>query len=264
MSKRNVASRAPLVNGRSDSDGPGASAEPSHVGDAAEPAHVGAGATTPEPSPAVADAARLDVSAFAAQPATPPPSTSGPDPFDLESLRLSQDELGTAGLGVKKALLCVPVRKPDKFWFCRVHPDAAYRLSTFTIELKEEREVYLVARPLWEALAARNAMRPKLLVTAINRQGTLFLWEVSLPRSDGRTDEWSRTALEAVEMATRQWVCVSANMNLGAYDVWPATGNLGEPAWPEVPFNDLLKIAFKDRLISDWDHPVLQKLRGEV
>src|SRR5262245_49032803 len=51
---------------------------------------------------------------------------SGPDPFDPAALRLSEDH--AANLGVKKALLTVPVRKPDKSWWVRVHPDEKYRL----------------------------------------------------------------------------------------------------------------------------------------
>jgi hypothetical protein len=42
----------------------------------------------------------------------PPLDADAPDPFDPESLRLSQDF--SAALGVKKALLTVPVRKPAK------------------------------------------------------------------------------------------------------------------------------------------------------
>lgn len=195
------------------------------------------------------------------QPAAPP--DAGPDPFDPVNLRLPPDF--SASIGVKKALLTVPVRKPDKSWFVRVHPDAGYRLQTAVIELKDERsEVYLVAPSLWSELAAETMFRPKLLVTAINRQGVVFLWEVNLPRSDGRADEWSRSALEALDMASKQWVRVVANMALGGYEVYTASGELGDPAWPDLPFKELLRIAFKDRLITDRSHPVLRRLRGEV
>ncbi len=188
---------------------------------------------------------------------------AAPDPFDPASLRLSQDF--SASIGVKKTLLTVPVRKPDKSWFVRVHPDAAYRLQTAVIELKDERsEVYLVAPPLWPELAAEVTFKPKLLATAINRQGVAFLWEVNLPRPDGRADEWSRTALEALDMAGKQWVRVVANMALGGYELYTASGELGEPRWPDMPFRDLLRIAFKDRFITDRSHPVLRRLRGEV
>src|SRR5262245_50605601 len=67
-------------------------------------------------------------------------SSASPDPFDPDSLRLSHDV--TTSLGVKKALLTVPVGKPDKSWFFRVHPEEAYCLPTAVIEIKEDRETY--------------------------------------------------------------------------------------------------------------------------
>ena len=194
------------------------------------------------------------------QPAALP--DTGPDPYDPVSLRLPQDF--SASIGVQKTLLTVPVRKPDRSWFVRAHPDASYRLQTAVVELKEDREVYLVAPPLWSELGAEVTFKPKLLATAINRQGVVFLWEANLPRADGRADEWSRTALEALEMASKQWVRVVANMALGGYEVYTASGELGAPTWPDLPFKDLLRIAFKDRYITDHAHPVLRRLRGEV
>jgi hypothetical protein len=193
-----------------------------------------------------------------------PTAPAGPDPFDPASLRLSQDF--AASLGVKKALLAVPIRKPDKAWFVRVHPDEAYRLQTAVVELKEDRgaETFLVAPSLWPDLAAEATFSPRALFTAVNRQGVLFLWPVRLPGPDGRVDEWSRTALEAADLAGRGWVRVAANMGLGAYDVFQASGQLPEPEWPDVPFRELLRIAFKDRFISDLNHPVLRRLRGEA
>ena len=38
-----------------------------------------------------------------------------------------------AGLGVKKVVTTVPVRKPDRQWFFRVHPDEAWRLPAAVI-----------------------------------------------------------------------------------------------------------------------------------
>lgn len=191
-----------------------------------------------------------------------PAAAAAPDPFDPASLRLTSDFLAAGG--VQKALLTVPVRKPDKSWFVRAHPDPAYRLQTAVIELKEDRETYLVAPTLRSNLAAEATFKAKLLVTAMNRAGTLFLWELNLPRADGRTDEWTRTALEAVELATQNWVRVAANMALGAYDVYQASGALSEPEWPTLPFRELLRVAFKDRFVDTLDHPVLRRLRGEV
>src|SRR5262249_23687849 len=189
------------------------------------------------------DPAELEQPAAASAPA-------GPDPFDPAALRLSQDF--AASLGVKKALLSVPVRKPDKAWFVRVHPDEGYRLQTAVIELKEDRGGgnYLAAPSLRPDLAAEAPFSPRALFPAVNRQGVLFLWPIRLPAPDGRVDEWSRTALEAAHLATKGWVRVAANMSLGAYEVFQATGHLGVPEWPQLPFRERLRVAFRAPLMN--------------
>ena len=88
------------------------------------------------------------------------------------------------------------------------------------LELKEDRETYLVDRNLWGELPGE--LIPKVLFTVINRQGVLTLWPIRLPGEDGRHDEWNRSALEAAEMAQKEWIRVAANMSLGAYEVYRA------------------------------------------
>ena len=169
-----------------------------------------------------------------------------------------------SSIGVKKELLTVPVKKPSKEWFCRVHPDPEMRLQTGVIELKEDREMFIVDPSLWSVLSTESTFSPRLFVTAINRQSVVFLWPIRLPRADGKLDEWSKSSLEAVNIAQERWVRVAANMSLGAYEIFTAPGELSEPEWPDKSFRDLLSIAFKDRLIDSMEHTVLKKLRGEL
>jgi hypothetical protein len=51
---------------------------------------------------------------------------------------------------------------------------------------------------------------------------------------------------------------------MGAYEVFQPSVVVPEPEWPELGFRDLLKLAFRDRFIGAFDHPVLRKLRGEL
>jgi hypothetical protein len=182
-----------------------------------------------------------------------------PDPFNPASLRIGQDFGAT--LGVKKALLTVPVRKPAREWWVRVHPDPAYQLQTAVIELKEDRETYLVDPALWADLSTESTFGPRALFTAVNTQGVVFLWPIRLPGADGRIDEWNRSAVDAAALAKDRWVRVQANMSLGAYDVL-TSDNEKAPAWPQASLRDLLAIAFKERFIQTLDHPVVQRLRG--
>src|SRR6478672_5007090 len=106
-----------------------------------------------------------------------------PNPFDPAALRLSQSFADT--VGVKKLLTTVPVRKPSRQDFVRVHPDPSYRLTpAATIEVKEDREVYLITPKMAQALPGEFAT--VTLLTTINRQGTLHLWPVKMPLPDGR------------------------------------------------------------------------------
>ena len=186
---------------------------------------------------------------------------ASPNPFDPAALRLDQSFADT--VGVKKHLMTVPVRKPNRQDFVRVHPDPEYRLTPAAIiEVKEDREVYLVTPNMAQDLPGEFAAAT--LFTAINRQGVLHLWPVKLPGPDGKHNEWHRSAAEAAELAMKRWLRLTANMSLGAYEVFEATGDLPEPEWPDLPFPEILKIAFRDRIVDRADHPLVQRLRGQV
>jgi hypothetical protein len=205
-----------------------------------------------------------DLSAATALPFSPngvPTLEPGPDPFDPESLRLPQDfQVATK---VRKALLTIPVKKPNREWFIRVHPDTAYHLHTRVIEIKNPDEVYLVNQALAPELEGEITFTAKMLFLAINRQNIPFFWPVRMPGNDGRRDNWSASALDAAQLATTRWVRVTSDMTLGAYQVLYAE-YAHEPEWPEQPMHALLRIAFRDRYIDSLDHPILKQLRGEV
>src|SRR5690348_15937683 len=88
-----------------------------------------------------------------------------PNPFDPAALRLDQSFAET--VGVKKLLTTVPVRKPNRQDFVRVHPDPAYRLTPAAIlELKEDREVYLITPAM--AMELPGEFAGATLYTSIN------------------------------------------------------------------------------------------------
>jgi hypothetical protein len=181
-----------------------------------------------------------------------------PDPFDLESLRLNASFIETAG--VTKLLTTVPSRRPGPQEFVRTHPAAEYRADFAMIDLKDEQEAYLVRLEIVPELAGEVVF--KTLFTAVNRQRVVFLWPVRLPTPDDRKTEWARLQREAAEMAMTKWTRVKANMSLGAYEITVAESVVAEPEWPELPFQELVRIAYRDRMITTVDHPVVKRLRG--
>jgi hypothetical protein len=181
------------------------------------------------------------------------------DPFAPENLRLSQSFNET--VAVKKLLTTVRVRKPNSQDFVRVHPDAAFREDFPVIQLKDDNEQYLVVADLVPELASEVVN--VTLYLAANKQGVVFFWPVRLPMPDGKDFDAWRSAREAAELATKKWIRLKWNKSLGAYEIGEAMGQLSEPEWPaDLSYWDLIKIAFRDLIIKDLDHPVVKRWRG--
>lgn len=178
--------------------------------------------------------------------------------FDLNALRLPQN-FGDA-LGVKRVLTRVPVRKPNKSEFFRVRAGESWRFQTMILEIKEESETYLVAPGVWNVVF--ELLRPAMLHLAIDRRNNVFLIPVPLPGQDGRRNPWHQSLAEVVATAETQWVRSVANMAIGGYDMLVAEAALSEPEWPDTPFDELLEIAFRGRIIQSPDHPVVAQLLG--
>jgi hypothetical protein len=182
------------------------------------------------------------------------------NPFDPARLRLSQDF--ASAIGVKKVLTTVQCRKPHRHEFVRVRQGAEWRLQAGMFEEKIHRENYIVKPSMWSELLGE--IHPVCLFYTVTRQGDVLLWPVKLPGVDGKSNSWNESALAAATLAETKWVRVVANMPGGLYDVFEAAGELTEPVWPELPFAEILRLAFKDRFIQSADHSVVKALRGEV
>jgi hypothetical protein len=185
---------------------------------------------------------------------------NSPDPFDPESFRLK--ELPTDAAGIKKHISRIPVGRPDKQTWVRVHPDPRWRICPASIiELKVEREIYLVRPDIVPAIT--DECTNVNLYTVIDRSGNLLIWKCTLPSLTGRGSDWHRTALEAAEDAMSNWIRVMPNHKVGCYEWHYPLNRMPDPAWPEMSMSEILKIAFRDHVIDSEDHPVIQTLRGK-
>lgn len=207
-----------------------------------------------------------DASGGAAPPGVTPPVSQqvpsfDPESFNIGAFRLDQSLVEHAG--GKKLLTTIPVRKPSKECWFRTHPDEKCRLPSPVIELKEKGETYLVARSLWPELMGESTFVAKLFVPTLTRQGDLLLWPIRLPGEDGNLDDWNASAMEAATIAQTKWVRMSAKRSLGAYEIIVGPEPQPEANWPELSLDEIVRTAFKGRIIEKLDHPVIRQLRGQ-
>jgi hypothetical protein len=199
--------------------------------------------------------------AAAFEPTHPAAPAAPPDPFDPAALHLGADY--SEGLGVRKVISTVPVRKPNKSEWFQVRPGPAWRLQTALLEVEAgvDRAAYLVAKHLWPDLSGE--ISPALVLTCTNRAGDLFLWRVKLPGPDGRTNTWTESALRIAQAAESTWCRMVADTTNGHYTHFEPAAELPEPKWPEgLDFHQILKIAFRDKFIDTADHAILRALWG--
>lgn len=197
------------------------------------------------------------------------PTTSSPvspsvgtDAFaaNLSAMRLSANYGST--LGVTKLLTKVVVGKAKPAVFFRSHPDARMTFPAMVYEDKEAREQYLVDPSVAQELG--GLVRPVLLCAAIDRQNNPFLIPVPLPGEDGSRNPWHESLAQAVEHAKKVWLRMSANMRVGAYDIYVAEGTLPDPEWPAHDMDALVQVAFRGKIITSLEHPVIQSMLGRI
>jgi len=180
-------------------------------------------------------------------------------PEDLTTFALTEEFI--AGV-TKKVLTTVPVRKPSKDAFVRTTTTDSHWKIYSILELRGEEKTYIVAPAVAAALEmeGETTLAKARLVPTIDRRGNYFLWPLKVT---DRELTWHLSALRAAELAKSKWVRIQANMSAGAYDTCVAEMQSVDPIWPEEDMTTILKIAFKDKVISSHDHPVLKELRGD-
>jgi hypothetical protein len=184
------------------------------------------------------------------------------DEIDFDGLRLPPN----AQLIAIKDYSIIPVRKPKKTEWIRVHPGDDWRIDLAIYE-EEAGETYLVGRDYFGYLNELKLVKlARIFTVLVYGSGVLFLSPIGLPDVDGKINSYNRSRAEAYLKAETEWVRISANKDLGGYDCWTPEAPMQEPEWPSPPHSlkEMLNIAFKDRYINAPDHPIIKQLRGKL
>jgi hypothetical protein len=65
-------------------------------------------------------------------------------------------------------------------------------------------------------------------------------------------------------LAKKEWVKLVSDMTGGCYRAYRAKGSLPKPVFPEKSLEELLRIAFRGRVIDSENHPVVRQALGMV
>ncbi len=176
--------------------------------------------------------------------------------LDVAGLALSQNY--TELVQVTSQTVGVEITRPSRLEFIRTHAVWLFICAMLEIDF----EHWILAPALYPKYFREAAA--KVLIPAVTRRGQIFLWPIRLPGVDGRLDRWNQTAKYAAELAQSKWVRLVSNRKIGDYDIEIAEG-IGEPTWPKdiTSMEQLLELAFRDKVIASESHPVLLRLAGK-
>lgn len=175
----------------------------------------------------------------------------------IENLRLTQD---FDELPVEQALVHVPIGKPAKSSFFRVHPDAEYTFDTLILERKETNETYLITPAISQLIPGLT--RAVRLHLAVDRQGNPRLIPLPLPGADGRSNPWHLSLQNILQLGRQHWIRIQANMTANSYDAFKAPLQ-DAPIWPNKTMLELVEIAARGKIIDNENHPMIRELLGE-
>lgn len=176
--------------------------------------------------------------------------------LNLDKYRLDQSFQSS---GVKKVITHIPVDRPKQDFF-RIKNEEHFDCGLLIDE--RTKDGYLLDPTIYELLI-KDAKLARLYF-GVTMQGNPFFWARKLPSPDGKLDSWNESAHRIAEMAKNKWLRVTSNRELGAYEAHTVESSTKEPVWPDMSLEELIEIAFKDRMIDNEDHELVRYLLGEI
>lgn len=175
---------------------------------------------------------------------------------DLAALGRPIDEIVPS----EKVLTSLPVRKPKRDEWIRLHPEIHTR--AYIYESREDNSWYVVLPTVVEPML--DVVRYVQLTLAVNYGGSAFVHPVPVP-TERKAHRAHITGFAGAEQAMREWVRISWNGS--EYDIYRRSSAKVEPAWPAEVTNpsEMLRFAAKAggfEVIDSLDHPVVRELQG--
>jgi hypothetical protein len=192
------------------------------------------------------------------------PITVG-NPMDAASLAIDQSHMEEFASVEEKSSI-VECRRPPKGVFFTVRPETTKqwkdRKFYFMLQM-QGRDPYLVAPHIANHKKDEDVIRPVLIVRYVTMAGEEGLWPLKLDQPDSKSNRWNTSALNILELAASgKWVRIVSAKNHYRHQVSPKTLAEVPPRFSDSSFDDLINIAFKDRIISSLKHEIWEALES--
>ena len=183
--------------------------------------------------------------------------------IDLERVRARADQ--SIDLGVTTEYTMIPVRnpRPDEFFMCM--PDEDYSMDAHILSLKTENEWYMIEPDILPEIQLESQLRVRTVYVCVTMNSTPFVTCIPQPDEMGKINSWHQSGHITMEEAKQCWVRRQADKANGGYTITKAmNAKLPDPKWPTMTLSEIIGRAFDKFYIDDINHPVLQRLRGEM
>ena len=191
------------------------------------------------------------------------PITAG-NPAAAASLAIDQSHMEEFASMEEKSSI-VECQRPPKGIFFTVRSETTKprdRGFYFLLQI-EGRDPYLVAPDIANQKTDEDVIRPVLIVRYITMAGEEGLWPLKLDQPDAKSNRWNQSALRIMELAeSGKWVRIVSAKNHYRYQVSKRTFEEVPPQFSDRSFDDLINIAFKDRIISSLKHEIWEALES--
>lgn len=182
------------------------------------------------------------------------------DEFSPENLRLL-NKIDLKDL-ITAELVELPARKPKKDEWFRVHPE--YQQQGGILEIDSEKKVFWVTTKIQPQVMHDPCFTFRLCVLCVTRQGVPFIWPVKTDvEAGGSGDKFVRIPFAAMTYGREKWTRLYWSQEKREHQI-ETSDLLDEPKFPDKPFPELLKLAFKGSVISTADHPAILNLKGKA
>ena len=138
-------------------------------------------------------------------------------------------------------------------------------MDTYILSLKAENEWYLIDPEILTEIQLESQLRVMTLYVCVTMNSTPFVTCIPQPDEMGKINSWHDSGHRTMEEAKQCWVRRQADKANGGYVITKAmNAKLPDPKWPTITLSEIIDRAFDNFYINDIQHPVLQRLRGEM